>query len=162
MTGTSWRRRTELAGLLAARLSDMSDEDFESHAVYRRAEVYIVQPQRWNSKEPLRAAKFVFALSEKGATYGYYVEKSDKPMDSKWDWARFLAAIAEDKSLQARLLVAMEHCHLEWAIAGDGVSDPAPLTVTVEQEALYLQRQDDGGAYTDGMGRAKRPAVGSP
>jgi hypothetical protein len=144
VTGTTWRRRTELAGLLAARLSDLCGQLFESHAVYRRAEVYIVQPQHWNPKESLCAAKFFFGLSEPEASYGFYVEKSDEPMDNTWDWARFMAALAEDKSLQARTIIAMEHCDLQWRVGGGGVTEPAPYYVTAEQETLYLQAQEGG------------------
>ena len=65
ITGTSWRRRTELAGLLASRLSELNGLVFESHAVYRRPEVYIVQPEHWNPKQPL-ARRQVLLSSVRG------------------------------------------------------------------------------------------------
>jgi hypothetical protein len=146
LAGTTWRRRSELAGLLAARLTDLCGQLFESHAVYRRPEVYIVQPQHWNPKESQKAAKFFFLLSEQEAWYGFYIEKSDKPMDQSWDWAGFMAALGEDKGLQARTIIAMEHCDLRWVIhpGGATVTEPAPYYVTAEQDTLYLQAQEGG------------------
>ena len=146
ITGTSWRRRTELAGLLALRLSEMSGHIFESHAVYRRPEVYVVQPEHWNSKEPQRAVKFFFKLTEAESSYGFLVEKSDKPMDHHWDWARFMATLGDDKSLQARTLIAMEHCNLSWEVypGGGGLTAAAPYTVTADQETLQLQDANGG------------------
>ena len=144
LSGTTWRRRSELAGLLAARLSDLSGQIFESRAVPRRPQAYIVQPQHYSPDRSLCAAKFLFGLSETGASYGFYIEKSDEPMDDTWDWARFLAAVAEDKSLQARTLVAMEHCNLRWEINVEMPDGPADRYVTTQQETLYLQTQADG------------------
>ena len=145
VTGTSWRRRSELAGLLAARLSELSGQIFESHAVYRRAEVYIVQPQHWNADTPQRGAKFFFALSETEAVYGFYIEKSTEAMDGTWDWTRTLPALAGDKTVQAHTLVAMEHCDVQWRIhpGGAATTDPAPLRVSAAQEALSLHEGDE-------------------
>lgn len=145
VTGTSWRRRTELAGALALRLSEISGHIFESHAVYRRAEVYIVQPEYWHPKQSQKAAKFFFSLTEDGAHYGFIVEKSDEPMDGAWDWNRFLTVLREDKSLQARTLIAMEHCDLRWAVhpGGGSIADPALYILTADKDTLYLQAQDD-------------------
>jgi hypothetical protein len=146
--GTSWRRRTELAGLLALRLSEFSGLVFESHAVYRRPEVYIVQPEHWNSKQSHHAAKFFFQLSESSADYGFYIEKPDEAMDLTWDWPRFVAALSEDKGLQARTLIAMEANDLRTQIEIVTSDGPVIHYVGAENEALYHQEGESGDRHS--------------
>jgi len=143
LTGTSWRRREELGGLLAEKLTGASGETFESHAVPRRPQVHIVHPNHYNQK--LHVAKFLFDLSGEDAFYGFYIEKSDEPMDESWDWLRFMPALAEDKNLHARTLVAMQHSDLCWTI---GTEAPDDRYVVAEEENLYLQ--SERGKVQDG------------
>jgi len=116
VTGTTWRGRSELGGLLAGRLAALSGQPFESHAVYRRPEVYVALPQFFAPGDSFRSAKFFFGLDEREAQHGFYIEKSNEPMDNSWDWLRFTAALAKDKRLQAQVLVAMQSCGLTWRI----------------------------------------------
>jgi hypothetical protein len=83
-------------------------------------------------------AKFLFDLSGEDAFYGFYIEKSDEPMDESWDWLRFMPALAEDKNLHARTLVAMQHSDLCWTI---GTEAPDDRYVVAEEENLYLQSE---------------------
>jgi len=143
LTGTSWRRREELGGLLAEKLSGASGETFESHAVPRRPQVHIVYPNHYDQK--LHVAKFLFDLSGEDAFFGFYIEKSDEPMDESWDWLRFVPALAEDKNLHARTLVAMQHSDLCWTIDTEALDE---RYVVAEEESLFLQSEpskvDDG------------------
>ncbi len=112
--GTHWRSRSSLGGLLANHLSARSGRKFDSHAVSRRSEVQVYEPHRFNTKAPLREAKFLFALNEGGVLHGFYIEKNDGPMDGTWDWTRFSAALARDPSLCTRTAAVLNEHDLHW------------------------------------------------
>jgi len=148
VTGTSWRRRPELGGLLAGRLAALSGQPFESHAVYRRSEVYIALPQFFTPGDSFRSAKFFFSLNERETFHGFVIEKSNESMDSSWDWPRCIDALLHDKRLQAQVLVAMQASDLAWEIdTSVPQEDKAHTvrTVTASDETLRL-RTEDGGA----------------
>jgi hypothetical protein len=144
LTGTSWRRREELGGLLAERLSSMSGKIFESHAVPRRPQVHIVYPEHYEQK--VRVAKFIFDLSGESAFYGFYIEKPDEPLDESWDWVRFLPALAEDRNLHAHILVAMQRSELQWTI---GVEKQEDRYISAQDETLYLESKQEEGAESE-------------
>jgi len=114
--GTSWRARTALGGLLAHELSDISGRFFQSYAIYRRAEVHIAQPHHYDAKIKWQQVKFVFELDPAGATYGFYIEKNDGPMDETWDWARFLAALEGRPDLRPQVETAARQLGLRWEV----------------------------------------------
>jgi len=148
VTGTSWRRRPELGGMLAGRLAALSGQPFESHAVYRRPEVYIALPQFFTPGDSFRSAKFFFSLNERETHHGFVIEKSDKSMDSTWDWPRCVDALLHDKRLQAQVLVAMQTSELAWEIDTSVPQEDKThvvRTVTASDETLHLQT-DDGEA----------------
>ena len=86
-TGTSWRRRASLGGLLAYRLSSLSKQSFESLGVSRRNEVYVYLPHRYHQDKTLHEAKLRFKVGPKDVRHGFYVEKDSHPIDAGWDWA---------------------------------------------------------------------------
>lgn len=116
VTGTTWRRRTTLAGRLAQDLSDSSEHPFLSHAVYRRPQIYVASTERFDKKNKYPAAKFDMRLNEEEAQYGFYVEKNDGPIDEEWDWQRFIAALAEDEALRQEIVEAMREHDLYWQV----------------------------------------------
>lgn len=112
VTGTSWRARDNLAGLLAQRLSDVLGAPYQSWAVYRRAHVYIAHAgaHMANRKEGIRRAKFFFALNPSGARYGFYIERNSGPMDEDWDWLRFISGLRREPSELRQISTVMrEH-----------------------------------------------------
>lgn len=115
VSGTTWRRKGELAGLLASLLSDASSHFFTSYAVPRRPQVFIYVAEHMEEDRRQRSAKFYFQLDEEKAHYGFRIEKSDETMDKKWDWSRFLAAL-EDDDLQETLSAAMAEHNLHWRV----------------------------------------------
>ena len=117
VTGTSWRRRESLGGLLAQRLSDVGPREFESYTVYRRAEVHVASPGFYDPKNKWRQPKFTIELSEAQVTFGFYIEKSDEPMDDTWHWPRFLAALEGGPALCQRLEGAMAELGLDWRVS---------------------------------------------
>lgn len=139
LTGTSWRRREELGGLLAITTSEKTGETFESSPVARRPQVHIVYPDHYSGETKLQVAKFLFDLSEEGAFYGFYIEKSDGPMDDTWDWPRFLRTFAADTALQAKTLVAMENLNLYWMIVTEQGDEVLTRTISVDKGKLHLQ-----------------------
>lgn len=130
-TGTYWRRRSSLGGLLASHLSARSGRAFESHAVSRRCEVYVYEPHRFNTETPVREAKFRFAVNPSGVLHGFYIEKSDKAMDGTWDWTRFTAALTRDPTLCTRMAVLLNEYALCWQLDVDSPSQPPLTTVQV-------------------------------
>jgi len=97
-------------------MSDTTPYDFQSYAIYRRAEVHIAQPTCYDTSTKWREAKFVFGLDEQRAWYGFYIEKNDGPMDDTWDWLRFLAALASNATLQQEVTNAMRQLGLNWRL----------------------------------------------
>ena len=116
--GTSWRARENLGGLLAQAMSDATRSLFQSYAIYRQAEVHIVQPAHYvvEGRRRLREAKFIFRLDAQRASYGFYIEKNDGEMDDTWDWPRFLKALKGDAALQRQTHAAMLQLQLRWDV----------------------------------------------
>lgn len=116
VSGTTWRRKGELAGLLARRLSDASSHFFTSYAVPRRPQIFLYVPKHMDEDERQRSAKFYFQLDEEKVRYGFLVEKSDTKMDKKWDWSRFLDALERNESLRETVTAAMAEHDLHWRV----------------------------------------------
>lgn len=113
--GTHWRARDSVAGAVARRLTGLAGRPFQSYAIYRRAEVHIADPNRYDDTNKFPEAKFVIYLDHQCARYGFYVEKRDKPMDEKWDWLRFLASLKRQE-LQRKIWLAARERNLHWEI----------------------------------------------
>ena len=119
ITGTSWRARSGLGGLLAQALSDRTGRPFASHAVDRTPLVLIGRPPRFDSnnadKINYRKAKFYFRLAPIGADFGLYIEKEDQPMDSGWEWPAFVEALRTE-AVTHDIEKAMSAHGLTWSI----------------------------------------------
>jgi hypothetical protein len=113
ITGTSWRRREDLGGLLAQEMTDDTPHFFQSHAMYRQPEVHIAQPEYYERKQKEKKAKYFFQLDEERATFGLYIEKHDGPMDEAWHWTNLVAGLAE---IQDELEQAMREHELVWEL----------------------------------------------
>jgi len=116
VAGTSWRSRGSLGGLLARRISSAIPQEFQSYAIYRRAEVHIAQPVHYDKSMRVREAKFVLKLDSERARYGFYVERSDEPMDDTWDWQSFITSLGGDEALQRSVWSAMNELDLHWDV----------------------------------------------
>jgi len=120
VAGTSWRSRTNLGGLLARKLSNTAGQEFQSYSIYRRAELHIAQPEHYHKSIRRREAKFMLKLDSEDARYGFYIERSDEPMDGTWDWQRFTASLGSDKALQRGVSRAMTELDLHWDVYLEG------------------------------------------
>ncbi len=116
VTGTSWRAKNNLGGLLVLQLSEGAQEEWVSSSVYRRAVVYIAQSKLSKKEQGVRKAKFKFGLDEQRAKFGFYIEKNDGPMDEAWDWLRFMTALEKDVSLCRKIEHAISKYELEWEV----------------------------------------------
>ena len=114
--GTSWRARKSLGGLLAQQMSDTTRYFFQSYAIYRRAEVHIARLEYYHTDTKWHVAKFVFYLGPQSATYGFYIEKNNGPMDDTWHWLNFLVALENNGALQKKIQAAMYQQKLYWEI----------------------------------------------
>ncbi len=97
VTGTRWRSREQLGGAVARLLS--SREPMNSWSIYRRAHVHWAAISRYGSERAWLLAKFFFSVLEEGGTFGYHVERSSEPGDSKVDWLNFVKWLAVDKQV---------------------------------------------------------------
>lgn len=88
VTGTHWRSREQLGGAVA-KLID-AREPMNSWSIYRRPEIHWAAISRYRTQEAWLEAKFFIRLDREAATYGYYIERSNEPDDSKADWQAFL------------------------------------------------------------------------
>ena len=133
ITGTSWRRRGSLGGLLAKELTNTTPCNFISYAVPRRPQIYVANPDCLDRSNKYPAAKFHIQLDEEKAWYGFYVEKNDGPMDRSWDWKRCLESLARDEDLQTQLETAMAENDLHWEVEllhdDNLVDDPIQVTL---------------------------------
>lgn len=111
ITGTSWRRREDLGGLLAQEATDASPHFFQSHAMYRKPEVHVAQPEYYERKKKERKAKYFFRLNEELATFGLFIEKNDGPMDESWHWTNLPHALSKT---EADVEQAMREHDLHW------------------------------------------------
>lgn len=116
VAGTHWRARTGLGGLLTRRLSEVSGRFFQSWAIYRQPAVHIAQPSHYDPKAKWQQAKFVFQVNPEGATYGFYIEKNEGPMDDTWDWPRFLSSLERDEQLRTQVGAALRQLGLHWEV----------------------------------------------
>jgi hypothetical protein len=144
VTGTHWRARDALGGLLAQHTSALCGCSFESHAIYRRPEVHIVRPEWYDTRFKSRKAKFVLELDTNRARYGFYVERTNDPMDSSWDWLRFERAVSVDEALRDTVEKAMEERDLEWIVEvwPEGASDPLTTYVRGKRDIFEWNMPD--------------------
>ncbi len=135
VAGTSWRARSHLGGLLAQELSLATPHEFQSYAVYRQPWVQIAHPERYDAAKKQQQAKFVFGLGAEQATYGFYIERNNGPMDTSWHWPSMIGALRVDGRLHGEVQTAMQAHRLEWRIHGH--AGPAPIAiVTAAGDAL--------------------------
>ncbi|NLG48610.1 MAG: hypothetical protein GX552_00700 [Chloroflexi bacterium] len=141
VSGTSWRARGSLGGALAERLSALTQREFQSFAIYRRAEVHLAESAHSSQEEAIHEAKFFLELDSQQALYGFYIEKSDKPMDETWQWLTFVAAL-RDASLQRQIEAAMSRYDLQWRLLADWAVEPHTI-VTLQDGDLVWQAADE-------------------
>jgi hypothetical protein len=147
--GTHWRRRDSLGGLLAERLSSSIPLDLKSYPIRARPEVHLATKEYDNSKEArAHAAKLMLALDEDRVRYGFNIKRRSGPLTGSWDWFVFIAAIQEDRSLQAGIEAAMREHDLHWQIQewhGDGGDDVLAGWVELANEEGLIWRSAQGG-----------------
>ena len=97
VTGTKWRRKGGLAGLVSRQLSDLSTMKFTSTTISRLPQFFVHPPHlsMLHKTERVKLPKFAVRLSPEKLLYGFYIEKSDKEMDREWYWPRFLDLMSE-------------------------------------------------------------------
>lgn len=131
VTGTSWRARSGLGGMLAKQLSYLSGRSFVSRAVPRQPQVYVVDRSAYEDLSE-RDAKFCFALDPETVYHGLYVEKGGDRMDESWDWLRLVDTLKEDEALRGALAQAMDRYDLHWSIHMPNQENEPDLTAQVQ------------------------------
>lgn len=117
--GTTWRRATTLAGLLAQTLRDKTGRDFVHHSVYRRQQVLFGEPPRFDKdnsdKFNFQPAKFFIQLTDTEARYGFYIEKPSGDRHPSSEWNTFLTAVTRP-AIQTTVDWAAQAAPLRWQI----------------------------------------------
>ena len=144
VSGTAWRRREGLGGLLALRLSDGTPRAFQSYTVYRRAAVHVASPSHYDQKTKRRQPKFTIELDEEKATFGFYIEKSDKPMDDTWHWPCFLAALEGGAALCKKVEAAMGKLALDWRVSTPAVEGMVARVGVSDSKLMWAPQQAGG------------------
>jgi hypothetical protein len=131
VTGTHWRSREGLGGLVTKRLCSLTGKEYTSWAIYRRPECFIYAPHlpMRNRAEGVKLPKLLVELSPRDVRYGLYIEKSDEAMDDTWYWPCFLELLAEERWQQSLERVMDQH-QLHWRVDveqqdADGTYAPA-------------------------------------
>jgi hypothetical protein len=114
--GTTWRSRRSLAGQVSRLLSEASTEPaytFVSWAIYPWPVAFLTHREDYDMaayEMGVRKAKFMIELDGQNAYYGFYVERSNEPMDNTWDWKRLWKALEERPALlQAIARIEADH-----------------------------------------------------
>lgn len=112
IVGTRWRRRGELPGAVARKLSvKQRDFTFTSWAVARRPVAFLIHREEYDdggSDEPETNARFTLEVDEDNLFYGLVVESSAGTMGEEWDWPRFVAALRDDERVREAVQAAGE------------------------------------------------------
>lgn len=136
--GTTWRSRQNLPGRVARILSEGTHYTFVSWAIYRWPVAFLTHREDYEMaayEMGTRKAKYTIELDEQNAYYGFYIERSDGPMDATWDWPRFMAAMRSN----ATLLKVVEQAEAEHGARFVG-------RMPVGEERLhYANELDTGG-----------------
>lgn len=88
VTGTHWRSREQLGGAVARLLN--AREPVNSWSIYRRPEIHWAAISRYGIEDAWLQAKLFLRLDQKSGIFGFYVERSSQPDDSRTDWLNFL------------------------------------------------------------------------
>jgi len=112
IVGTRWRRRGELPGAVAKKLSVSQREfTFTSWAVARRPVAYLIHREKYDtggSDVPETNARFTIEVDEDYLYYGLVVESSAGSMGEEWDWPRFIEAMSADEAVREAVHTAEE------------------------------------------------------
>lgn len=138
ISGTCWRARSGLGGALAHKLGEAAGQPFASFAIFRRAQVHVVLPDCYSKQKSAHKAKFLLQLEPDQATFGFYIEKSDRLMDKSWDWRQMLGVLKADPDLQATVEEAMRAQDLAWEIylSDARIEDALLATITAGEQGL--------------------------
>lgn len=111
VTGTHWRSREQLGGAVARGIETTAP--MNSWSIYKRAEVHWADWQKYPKESAWLQAKFAVFMVEGGLWTGFYVERSNKPEDSRADWNGMLGWIADGGDATLRQTVARHELCIE-------------------------------------------------
>ncbi len=128
-----WRTRESFGGALAERLAMNAKRYFAAYPAAQRSQVQVAEPEYFAGRDPRAVAKYLFTLDDEGVAYGFYIEKSARPMDSSWQWPLFLAALRGRAALRTRVEEAMRRHSLQGTIELYDASETKVVARTVVQ-----------------------------
>lgn len=140
VSGTTWRAKTGLGGLLAQTLGDRTGEMFDSWAPNKQTVCYITSPEEAEQQILGDSAQFYVKTSSTGVAYGLSIHRPAEAAEGSTAWDRLLTALSEDEPTAALLtdLLTSEQAELSWS--GETWSEAEKETVRGDDEGLQLDR----------------------
>jgi len=103
VTGTHWRARDSLGGLLASKMSAMTGREYTSIPVFRRPEVHVVDLAGYSAEDKTERAKLALGLDADAARYGLYIERGSAGQSPGRHWSIFCEVMAKEGDLSREL-----------------------------------------------------------
>ena len=141
VSGTSWRSKTGLGGVLAQALIDRSAELFDSWAPNRQTACYITSPEEASQEYLGDSAQFFVLAGGAGLTYGLSIHRPADAAEGSTAWDRLLTALSEDDPTAGQLndLLLSGHVELSWYGETWGATERETVR-SGEEEGLMLDR----------------------
>ena len=123
VTGTTWRSRGKLGGLVASDLTALNHNKFVSFSIYRQPWFFVFSPEFSMNRQPegINLPKFIVRLNPLEVRYGFYIERPDDLTRSYWP--RFLDLLS-DTEWQHRIQAVAEAEELRWVLRLEGRDAP--------------------------------------
>lgn len=149
VAGTNWRSREGLGGLVSQQLSDISGKQFISLAIYRRPQLFVYTPDlpMDNQQAGVKLPKFVVQLNSDAIFYGFYIEKSDKPMGYDWYWPRFINLLSE-KRWQEQIQNIIVERDLQWFLRFEQSDNSDGFEVLEEKTVSFFGEGTEFPAFS--------------
>ena len=145
--GTSWRRKSELGGLLARRMTRLTAFQFDSYPVRGKPRLHIASASADKVDQRRRQAKFILELDEGQARYGFNIKRRPGDLDEGWQWPAFMEALAENSALQRQLEGSMRQHNLDWEVREWNGRQRGPVIARVQpaaEQAMLLWNPTGG------------------
>ncbi len=140
VSGTTWRSRTGLGGVLAQTLGDRTGEAFESWAPNKQTVCYVTSPEEASQEFLGDSVQFYVKTSATSLAYGLSIHRPAEAAEGSTAWDRLLTVLGEDEATATLLtdLLVGEQVELSWS--GVTWSEAEKETVRGDDDGLRLDR----------------------
>lgn len=140
ISGTSWRAKTGLGGLLAQNLTDKTGEALDSWAPNRQTACFITSPEEASSEFQSDSAQFFVLTAPSGLTYGLSIHRPADAAEGSTAWDRLLTTLGEEDTVAAQLNDLLTSGNVELSWYGEAWGEAERETVRGDDDGLQLDR----------------------